>query len=85
MDLIADEHRDRIFAEREAELLKLSDPADCRVFRSSIWDETLYKVAFPTSEEVKHWVCAGVVGNSSPSGAQCGTDRGATETIRHDS
>lgn len=46
MDLIADEHRERIFAEREAELLKLSDPADCRVFRSSIWDETLYKVVF---------------------------------------
>ncbi len=34
----------QIFKEREADLLKISQPADCTCFRTSIWDETLYKV-----------------------------------------
>ncbi|XP_015787447.1 ras-related GTP-binding protein A [Tetranychus urticae] len=43
MDLIPEEKRDLIFLDREAELKKLSEPIDCRCFRTSIWDETLYK------------------------------------------
>ena len=43
MDLIQEEHRDALFADRERELLKLSHPADARCYRTSIWDETLYR------------------------------------------
>jgi len=43
MDLIPEEHRDVIFNDREREILKLSDPADARCYRTSIWDETLYR------------------------------------------
>ncbi|XP_058452628.1 ras-related GTP-binding protein A [Malaya genurostris] len=43
MDLVAEEQRDIIFKEREAELKKLSRPLECTAFRTSIWDETLYR------------------------------------------
>lgn len=33
----------KIFQDREMCLKKLSQPLDCRCFRTSIWDETLYK------------------------------------------
>lgn len=34
----------QIFREREENLQRLSKPLDCTCFRTSIWDETLYKV-----------------------------------------
>jgi len=43
MDLIQEDQRDLMFEEREATLKKLSQPLDCVCFRTSIWDETLYK------------------------------------------
>lgn len=44
MDLVQEEQRDSIFREREAELKRRSLPLDITCFRTSIWDETLYKV-----------------------------------------
>ncbi|CAF0784038.1 unnamed protein product [Didymodactylos carnosus] len=44
MDLIPDDFRDKVFTEREAVLKNLSKPLDCSCFRTSIWDETLYKI-----------------------------------------
>lgn len=43
MDLISEEQREYIFKEREADIKKLSQPLQCTCFRTSIWDETLYK------------------------------------------
>lgn len=43
MDLIPDDQRKVIFDKREAELMKRSLPLECTCFRTSIWDETLYK------------------------------------------
>ncbi|KAI1278135.1 Ras-related GTP-binding protein A [Halotydeus destructor] len=43
MDLIQEEQRDLILRERENDLKRLSRPLDCTCFRTSIWDETLYK------------------------------------------
>ncbi|VDD90445.1 unnamed protein product [Enterobius vermicularis] len=52
MDLIAEEHRDQVFAEKEKDILRRSaleyekcgrKSAVCQCFKSSIWDETLYK------------------------------------------
>ena len=43
MDLVQEDQRDVIFSEREEDLKKLSKPLDCTCFRTSIWDETLYK------------------------------------------
>lgn len=43
MDLIQEDQRDMIFADRESDLRKLSKPLECACFRTSIWDETLYK------------------------------------------
>jgi hypothetical protein len=38
----------QIFKEREEDLRRLSRPLECSCFRTSIWDETLYKVCiFP--------------------------------------
>lgn len=34
----------QIFKEREEDLRRLSRPLECSCFRTSIWDETLYKV-----------------------------------------
>lgn len=34
----------QIFKEREEDLKRLSRPLACTCFRTSIWDETLYKV-----------------------------------------
>lgn len=35
----------QIFDKREAELMKRSLPLECTCFKTSIWDETLYKVS----------------------------------------
>eukprot|EP00053_Salpingoeca_punica_P003575 m.43925 g.43925 ORF g.43925 m.43925 type:complete len:303 (-) comp12274_c0_seq1:1348-2256(-) len=43
MDLVPEDHRDQVFAEREAELRRRSVQMDVTCFRTSIWDETLYK------------------------------------------
>lgn len=43
MDLVAEEQRDVIFKEREEDLKRLSLPLNCTAFKTSIWDETLYK------------------------------------------
>lgn len=43
MDLVIEEHRDGIIAERESNLVKVSLPLHVTVFQTSIWDETLYK------------------------------------------
>lgn len=43
MDLVAEEQRDIIFKEREEDLKRLSLPLNCTAFKTSIWDETLYK------------------------------------------
>jgi len=43
MDLVHEDHRDQIFKEREEDLKKWSKPLECVCFRTSIWDETLYK------------------------------------------
>lgn len=44
MDLVQEDQRDLMFSEREKDLKKLSLPLECKCFRTSIWDETLYKV-----------------------------------------
>lgn len=43
MDLVAEEQRDEIFNVREHDLKKLSSPLTCTCYRTSIWDETLYR------------------------------------------
>uniref|UniRef100_H2UE88 Ras-related GTP-binding protein n=1 Tax=Takifugu rubripes TaxID=31033 RepID=H2UE88_TAKRU len=43
MDLVQEDQRDVIFKEREEDLKRLSRPLECTCFRTSIWDETLYK------------------------------------------
>lgn len=43
MDLVAEDQREEIFKEREEDLKKLSLPLNCTCFRTSIWDETLYR------------------------------------------
>lgn len=43
MDLVAEEQRDILFKEREEDLKRLSKPLECTAFRTSIWDETLYR------------------------------------------
>lgn len=43
MDLVPEDQRTMIFEKREAELRKRSLPLSCECFRTSIWDETLYK------------------------------------------
>ncbi|XP_011185606.1 ras-related GTP-binding protein A [Zeugodacus cucurbitae] len=43
MDLVAEEQRESLFKEREEDLIKLSKPGNVTCFRTSIWDETLYR------------------------------------------
>jgi len=43
MDRIAEEQRDQVFRNREEELTQISAPLKITCFRTSIWDETLYK------------------------------------------
>lgn len=43
MDLVQEDRRDLVFSERQEEIKRLSEPLDCNCFRTSIWDETLYK------------------------------------------
>lgn len=43
MDLLAEEQRDIVFKVREGDLIGLSKPGNVTCFRTSIWDETLYK------------------------------------------
>jgi len=43
MDLIPEDSRDKVFRKKEAELRQLSSPMKITCFKTSIWDETLYK------------------------------------------
>lgn len=43
MDLVPEEHREGEFKVREDDLIRLSKPGNVTCFRTSIWDETLYK------------------------------------------
>jgi Ras-related GTP-binding protein A/B len=43
MDMVPEDQRDQIFKAREAELRQISLPLKITCFRTSIWDETLYK------------------------------------------
>lgn len=43
MDLVPEEQRERIFQLRQEDLNRLSRPLECVCFKTSIWDETLYK------------------------------------------
>ncbi|XP_076277183.1 ras-related GTP binding A/B [Lasioglossum baleicum] len=43
MDLLQEDQRDVMFREREEDLRRLSLPLECTCFRTSIWDETLYR------------------------------------------
>jgi len=43
MDLVPEEDRETVFAQREGELRKLAHPQKVTCFKTSIWDETLYK------------------------------------------
>ncbi|XP_024424786.2 ras-related GTP-binding protein A-like [Desmodus rotundus] len=43
MDLVQEDQRDPVFAEREDDLRRLSRPLECACFPTSIWDETLYR------------------------------------------
>lgn len=57
MDLITEDQRDMVFIEREAELKRRSIPLDITCFRTSIWDETLYKVGefIYANRFYRHW------------------------------
>lgn len=46
MDLVQEDQRDKIYNERVLELQTRSLPLQVIPFRTSIWDETLYKVFF---------------------------------------
>jgi len=46
MDLIPENMRDQVYRAKEAELKQISLPLKITCFRTSIWDETLYKVCF---------------------------------------
>eukprot|EP01118_Nematostelium_gracile_P002183 TRINITY_DN12413_c0_g1_i1.p1 TRINITY_DN12413_c0_g1~~TRINITY_DN12413_c0_g1_i1.p1 ORF type:complete len:311 (-),score=73.01 TRINITY_DN12413_c0_g1_i1:16-948(-) len=43
MDLVPEDQREQVFRTREKELLAISSPMNLTCFRTSIWDETLYK------------------------------------------
>ncbi|KAF2364452.1 Gtr1/RagA G protein [Trinorchestia longiramus] len=43
MDLVPENQREAMFHDREEDLKRLSKPLNCICFRTSIWDETLYK------------------------------------------
>ncbi|CAF3357199.1 unnamed protein product [Rotaria socialis] len=43
MDLVPEDSRDTLFNERQTMLIEISRPLQCTCFRTSIWDETLYK------------------------------------------
>ena len=43
MDLVPEDQRDLIFRTRHDDLKRLSLPLECVAFRTSIWDETLYR------------------------------------------
>lgn len=43
MDLLQEDQRDKIFSDRENEIINMSKPVDCSCFKTSIWDETLYR------------------------------------------
>jgi len=53
MDLIPEEMRTTVFTERESILKDLSKPLQCSCFRTSIWDETLYKVKMKTKKQFR--------------------------------
>ena len=44
MDLLAESKREKIFEQRRQEILDASGSFNVTCFKTSIWDETLYKV-----------------------------------------
>jgi Ras-related GTP-binding protein A/B len=49
MDLVPEDQREKVFKTKEAEILEASNPQKVVCFRTSIWDETLYKVSLLSS------------------------------------
>lgn len=43
MDLVPEEKREEVFRKKEAEIKKISEPVKITCYRTSIWDETLFK------------------------------------------
>ncbi|XP_039249854.1 ras-related GTP-binding protein A-like [Styela clava] len=43
MDLVLEDQRDMVFQDKQNDLINLSKPLECTCFKTSIWDETLYK------------------------------------------
>lgn len=43
MDLVAEDERDRVYEERKAAITECSEGFKIQCFKTSIWDETLYK------------------------------------------
>lgn len=43
MDLVPQDDRDAVFAEREAELVRIASPMNVTCFQTSIWDESLFR------------------------------------------
>lgn len=60
MDLISESMRDKVFEQKQQEILEASSSFDVTCFRTSIWDETLYKawsdivnILLPNVEDLK--------------------------------
>lgn len=43
MDLVQEDQREMVFQDKQNDLINLSKPLECTCFKTSIWDETLYK------------------------------------------
>lgn len=63
IDLIEEDRRDVIFQERCKEIKELSKHMECHYYKSSIWDETLYKawssiahLLIPNIEEIENFL-----------------------------
>lgn len=61
MDLVPEDQREIVFHDRQEDLKRLSKPLNCICFRTSIWDETLYKAwssivyeLIPNVHELEH-------------------------------
>jgi Ras-related GTP-binding protein A/B len=58
MDLVGEEERDRVYAKRVAMIKAKSEGFDIETFRTSIWDETLYKawstIVYSLIPNIKH-------------------------------
>ena len=64
MDLIPENKRDEVFGEKQAKIMELTGPDfrdETRCFKTSIWDETLYKawskivsILLPNVNQLEH-------------------------------